>query len=197
MPRKPIIRSNKNFYHLTGRSNNRENFYLHMDLVWRFMIDELKLLQEEFDVKIAAFVLMDNHFHLILLTPKENIDRIMYFFMKRVTIDIQKYSGRINKVFGGRYRGCLVLDQNYLFNVYKYVYRNPIRAGLCDKVQDYRYSTWRETKLKIESPLYSQKKSVGELKWLNDEFNPKEAERIKFSLHKTVYDPHLNFKPKS
>lgn len=197
MARKPIIRSNRHFYHLTARSNNKENFYLHKDLIWTFMLAQLKTLQNEYDIRIAGFVLMDNHFHLILLTPKESIDRIMYFFMKRMTLDIQRYTGRINRVFGGRYKGCLIPNNVYLYNVYKYVYRNPVKAGLCHRVQDYRYSSWKISSLHIENPFYSSQWSGTELKWLNDEFKDREADKIKFSLHKTVYDPHPNFKPKS
>ncbi len=65
------------------------------------MLKELRLLQKEYDLKISAFVLMDNHFHLLALTPKESIDRVMYFFMKNVTKKMQKRTGRINKIFGG------------------------------------------------------------------------------------------------
>lgn len=195
MARKPIIRSNEHYYHLTGRSNNKENFYLHKELMWRIAISHLKNLQLEYDVKIAGFVLMDNHFHLLLLTPEADIDRIMYFFMKKLTTSIQKYSGRINRVFGGRYKGCLILDEGYLFNVYKYIYRNPVKAGLCYSVEEYRYSTWKLEDLRIENLFFATKWSVGELKWLNDEFKDKESDRIKFALKKTVFDIHPNFKP--
>ncbi len=62
---------------------------------------------------------MNNHFHLLVLTPHEDIDRIMYFFMKEVAIDIQKCTGRINKIFGGRYKGSMINSYSYLVNVYK------------------------------------------------------------------------------
>ncbi|MFL5783104.1 MAG: transposase [Bacteriovoracaceae bacterium] len=130
-----------------------------------------------------------------MMTPHEDVDRIMYFFMKKITVSIQKYTGRINRVFGGRYKGCLIQDENYLFNVYKYIYRNPVRAGLCQRIEDYRYSSWKKDSFEIENLFFSQKWSSGELKWLNEDFEKELSNKIKFSLHKTVFDLHSNFKP--
>ena len=89
MPRKPVERSRNNYYHITARSNNREFFYLPVLNVWDLMTKKLAKLQRDHGIKIAAFVLMNNHFHLLLLTPNEDIDKIMYFFMKEVTLEIQ------------------------------------------------------------------------------------------------------------
>lgn len=99
MPGKPITRSNHNYYHVTARSNNKEFFYISMVNVWEIMTVKLSELQTKHRIKIAAFVLMNNHFHFLVLTPEEDIDRIMYLFMKGVTLEIQRCSGRINKIF--------------------------------------------------------------------------------------------------
>ncbi len=189
MPRKPIIRSNEHYYHLTGRSNNKEHFFLSKESVWRIMTFQLRLLQIEYGLKIAAFVLMDNHFHLLLLTPSEDIDRVMYFFMKRVTLRIQKESGRINKIFGGRYRGCLIRDESYLFNAYKYIYRNPIRAGLSERIEQYQFSSWKSLYIETEILFFKNKWSEAELKWLNRDFSQAQATGIKFSLRKSQFEP--------
>lgn len=104
MPRKPIERSKENYYHITARSNNKEFVYLPIINVWDIMTEKLAKLQNLHQIKIAAFVLMNNHFHLLLLTPNEDIDKIMYVFMKEVTLEIQKCTERINRIFGGRYK---------------------------------------------------------------------------------------------
>lgn len=106
--------------------HNREYFYLPILNVWDIMTDKLAKLQNAHQIKIAAFVLMNNHFHLLLLTPNEDIDRIMYSFMKETTLEIQRCTGRINKIFGGRYKGSMITSYSYLVNVYKYIYRNPV-----------------------------------------------------------------------
>lgn len=93
--------------------------------VWEIMTDRLAKLQRNHQIQIAAFVLMSNYFHLLILTPKEDINRIMYFFMKEVTLDIQRITGRINKIFSGCYKGSMISTYSYLVNVYKYIYINP------------------------------------------------------------------------
>lgn len=189
MPRKPIIRSNEHFYHLTGRSNNKEDFYLPTKAVWRIMTFEIRKLQIEHDLKIGAFVLMDNHYHLLLLSPNVAIDRIMYFFMKRVTLKIQKETGRINKIFGGRYKGCLIVGEQYLFNVYKYIYRNPVRAGICEKVEEYPFSTFNRPQLELENLFFSTRKTEVELRWLNREFSHENSQSIRHALKRVSFKP--------
>ena len=194
MPRLPIVRSNQHYYHLCARSNGREHFYLDTDEVWDITSRELRFLQVEFHLQIPAFVLMDNHFHLLMLTPTVPIDRVMYFFMKNVTKKIQKRSGRINKVFGGRYRGCLIEDQRYFLNAYKYVLRNPVAANLVKCAEDYPYSTlYFETHQviqpidieKLSTPTHSSDEDI--LSWLNSEFENGERERVKYGLSKSVF----------
>jgi putative transposase len=132
---------------------------------------------------------MDNHFHLLILSPDEDIDRVMYFFMKRVTLQIQKDSGRINKVFGGRYKGCLIRDESYLFNVYKYIYRNPVKAGLCMRIEEYPFTTWNNELLETQTLFFSERKTDGELSWLNRDFRNDQSEGIRRSLKRTQFVP--------
>jgi putative transposase len=192
MPRKPIERSNSHYYHITGRANNKEFFFLPIEDIWQIMVKTLSELQLEYDLKIPAFVLMNNHFHLLILTPDEDIDRVMYFFMKRVTLRIQKKSGRINKIFGGRYKGSLIKDESYLMNVYKYIYRNPVASQICMSAENYPYSSLHyliNSKLlkpfKIET-LFEEKISET-LKWIDEKFEEHEGASIKGGLKKTVF----------
>lgn len=183
MPRKPTIRSNHHYYHVTARSNNKENFFLEIGEVWRIIISKLKMLQKEHKIKVGAFVLMNNHFHLLILTPEEDIDRIMYFLMKGVTLTIQSKTGRINKIFGGRYKGCIIEHHNYLMNVYKYIYRNPVAAGLTTRAEDYVFSTLHQGNSLDLEPIVSK----NELDWLNESFKIKEADSIKYGLTRTKF----------
>jgi putative transposase len=185
MPRKPIVRSNHHYYHLAGRANNKEVIPLPLSEVWQIEISELKKLQSEFDFKIGAFVLMNNHFHLLALTPKEDIDRIMYFFMRRLTLRIQKRSGRINRIFGGRYKGSIIESERYFYNVYKYIYRNPIAAGIVERAEDYDFSTINGVRSLRVEPLFPSSEL---LKYINNSFTEVEALSIKQGLKKVVFE---------
>lgn len=187
MPRKPIIRSHEYYYHLSARSNNKENFYIPKDRLWKHFTFHLRALQISHGLQVGAFVLMDNHFHILLRSPQEDIDRIMYLFMKSLSYHIRKESGRINRIFGGRYKGCLIMEESYLFNVYKYIYRNPVKAGLCDRIDEYQYSSWQNTSVETELLFFPSRRSTGELKWLNCDFEKSQNVGIQRSLKRTIF----------
>ncbi len=159
------------------------------------MTGRLGRLQKEFELQISAFVLMNNHFHLIMLTPKEDIDRVMYFLMKDTTRAIQKRTGRINKIFGGRYKGCIIDNKNYLLAAYKYVYQNPLRAKIVEKAEDYEFSSLNENSrqslpFQIEEiiPMSLQSSSkLLEYRWINETYSPSETQGIKVGLMKTKF----------
>ncbi len=198
MPRRPIERSNQNYYHITARSNNKEFFFLPTTNVWDIMTRKLAELQSKHRLKIAAFVLMNNHFHLLVLTPDEDIDRIMYFFMKETTLEIQKCTGRINKIFGGRYKGSMISTFGYLVNVYKYINRNPIEVDLSPTAESYPFSAlFYKNKSSLRAPFVVQNifpphafadfHDLDELKWINQRFDPREAHSIACGLQKSIF----------
>jgi len=159
------------------------------------MTGRLGRLQKEFELKIPAFVLMSNHFHLLMLTPKEDIDRIMYFFMKDTTKAMQRHTGRINKIYGGRYKGCLIDNHRYLLSAYKYIYQNPLRSNLCKQAENYKFSSLNpQTKEQLTFdideivPLSIQSKNGGlEYRWINESFTPLESKGIKIGLSRTKF----------
>lgn len=164
------------------------------------MTKQLFQLQKNFKVQIAAFVLMNNHFHLLLLSPEEDIDWVMFYFMKDTTKLFQKYTGRINRIYGGRYKGCLIEDQHYLLNTYKYIYQNPVRANLCELAEEYPYSTLNSSSkipFKVEAivPLSIQSHNrILECRWINESFSTAENKSIKSGLSKTKFKYRLDRK---
>ena len=75
MPRKKIIRTNEFPYHVTARTNNQEWFKLSLDEVWSIFERVLSKVQLRYSIEIYQFVLMSNHYHLLLSTPEANIDK--------------------------------------------------------------------------------------------------------------------------
>lgn len=126
---------------MTARSNNKEWFYLPILEVWGLMIRVLDEVSVSYAANILAFVLMDNHFHMLIGTPLKNLDQIMNYFMRETSRHIGKSAGRINHIYGGRYKSTLITDAVHFAHVYKYVYRNPARAKIVSKVEDYAFSS--------------------------------------------------------
>jgi putative transposase len=84
---------------------------------------------------------MNNHYHLLASTPDKNLPTIMNRLHTEISIAINTSAGHTNHVFGGRYKACEIKNMNYLYNAIKYVYQNPLRAGICKSAEFYPYST--------------------------------------------------------
>ncbi len=190
MPRKPLIRSNNLPYHVTARSNNKEWFTLPMPDMWDLAQKSLQEAISVHRVEIISFVLMGNHYHMLLQTPESNLDNFMYEFNKRFALKIKQSTGQINRIFGGRYKWCLIESQHYLINCYKYVYQNPVRAGLVQNCEEYPFSTLRclIKNIKFSIPIhdkYGFKDEYG-LRWLNQKIDCEEEKALKNGLAKSV-----------
>jgi putative transposase len=190
MGRKNLIRASYLPYHVTARTNNKEWFDLPLCEVWLLIQNALKEAEEIHHVEIVSFVLMGNHYHMLLITPESNLDSFMYEFNKRLSLKIRKSTGRINKIFGGRYKWCLIQSQNYFLNCYRYVYQNPVRAGVVEKCEDYPYSTLRAVlgKVHFSVPVhdkYGFKDDYG-LMWLNKKLDIVEIDELKKKLARST-----------
>jgi putative transposase len=190
MPRKTLIRSNNLPYHVTARANNKEWFTLPMPDMWDLAQESLREAIGVHRVEVISFVLMGNHYHMLLLTPESNLDNFMYEFNKRFALKIKNRTGQINRIFGGRYKWCLIQSQHYLINCYKHVYQNPVRAGLVQSCEDYPFSTLRGLikNIKFSIPIhdkYGFKDEFG-LRWLNQKIDGEEEKALKNGLSKAV-----------
>ena len=141
MPRKNLIRSHLYPYHVTIRCNNKEWFDLPLSEIWQICLEAFAYAISKVYVKIQAFVLMSNHYHLLIWTPDSNLDRFMFFFNYNISKKIRVRTGRINRIFGDRYRWTLVQEESYFNAVLIYIYQNPLRQHLVLKCEDYPFST--------------------------------------------------------
>jgi putative transposase len=135
----PYLRNG--IYHVRARSNNKEWFYVPIHQLWDIFLKKFNIIGQEYHAHVIAFVLMSNHYHLLIETPEANLGAIMNYLQREVSRSVGRISGRINHVFGGTYKGTLIDDEMYLFNVYRYLYQNPVEAKLCSRVEQYKYST--------------------------------------------------------
>jgi putative transposase len=193
MPRKLVTLQSEFPYHVTARCINKHWFDLPIDDVWLIMEDYLFLCQKIYCLQIHSFVLMPNHFHLIVSTPEANISKAMQFFMGNTSREITRLSGRINQTYGSRHHKCLITNWHYFLNVYKYVYRNPVKAGLCKRTDEYEFSTLfnlfgnRSTSIPIveDTVLFDDPNQT--MKWLNTKPLSRHEVEIKNALRRPVF----------
>lgn len=112
-----------------------------MNEVWNIALRSLEIAHKKHPITLISFVLMSNHYHMLLRTPHENLDKFMYEFNKNFSLLVRYRAYRENRIFGNRYKWCLINSQKYFYNCYKYVYQNPMRARITLRCEDYPYST--------------------------------------------------------
>jgi putative transposase len=192
MPRKLLIRTSDFPYHITNRSNNRDFFYIEQSLLWPIFIKSLHQLTLQFKCEIHSFVLMSNHYHLMISTPEANIGEAMKYLHREVARQVNRSTGRMNHFFGARYKWSVISENDYYWNCIKYVFRNPVRAGMCNHVQTYEFSSLnREAQLfswKLSDFFLDSRKVVEmNVEWLNEPFQSESEELIRKGLRRREF----------
>lgn len=198
MPRKKLIRTDQYFYHVTTRSNNKEWFSLPLDRVWKISQESFKKAQEHHPSVVSQYVLMANHYHLLIRTPNCDIDQFMFWFNKTFSDLLRLRSGYENRMFGSHYKWSLIAHSRYFNNVFRYIYQNPLRAGLVDRCEDYPYSTLFYTHRKKNPGFEFKKISQLEdnLELINDFFDLEKQQIVRLGLKRATYaEPRLRKAP--
>ena len=130
------------FYHVTDRGNERREIFQTKKDYERFKRYVIGA-QDRYDFLLHGYVLMTNHFHLIIETSKANLNRIMHYINGSYTTYFNRRQGRNGHLFQGRYKAILVDVDRYLLELSRYLHLNPVRAGLVKRPEEYSYSSYR------------------------------------------------------
>ena len=130
------------WYHLMNRGRRREEVYADASDYSAF-IDLLRDASEIFNVRIAAYCLMSNHYHLLIQTPDGNISRFMRHVNGVYTQSFNKRHGLDGPLFRGRYKSILIDQDSYLLELVRYIHRNPFDSGLENAFGQYPWSSHR------------------------------------------------------
>ena len=114
------------FYHVTCRGNDRRVIFRDDHDRTRFL-EQLRSALDIFGVRVHAYVLMSNHFHLIVETPKANLSEFMRQFNISYTSYYNRLHRRIGYLYQGRFKAIVVDKDSYLLELSCYVHLNPIR----------------------------------------------------------------------
>jgi len=140
MGRKPRLQFEGGVYHIVQRGNNKEYVFKKDDLK-KQLLNIITESKEIMNFEIYGFVIMDNHYHIVLRMHEVPISDIMH----RIDLKFSKYYNltynKSGHVFQDRYKGILVEDDKYLLSLLRYVHQNPVKAKMCRKVSDYYWSS--------------------------------------------------------
>jgi putative transposase len=102
----------------------------------------LKEYAKKYQVEIHAWVLMTNHVHLLCTPRAENAVSYMMQSLGRSYVQYFNFSyKRSGTLWEGRFKSCLVQEENYLLQLYRYIELNPVRAGMVEQPSDYVWSS--------------------------------------------------------
>lgn len=130
------------FYHILSRGERKENIFF-SDTDRRKFLEKLKETVDKFIIKIHCYVLMDNHYHLLVETPRGNLVRAIHYLNTSYSNWFKVKNNIIGSVFQGRYKSILVEKESYLIVLSAYIHLNPVRSGLTMNLEDYEWSSYR------------------------------------------------------
>jgi REP element-mobilizing transposase RayT len=128
-------------YHILSRGNEQGDIFYDTTDRKRFL-DTIGELSERFAVHIYAYVLMNNHYHLLLKTRRANLSKAMQWFGTTYTRRFNNRHNRSGHLFQGRFKSIIVENDAYLMQLSCYIHRNPLRAGIVKRLADYRWSSY-------------------------------------------------------
>jgi REP element-mobilizing transposase RayT len=128
-------------YHILSRGNEQGDIFYDTTDRKRFL-DTIGELSERFAVHIYAYVLMNNHYHLLLKTRRANLSKAMQWFGTTYTRRFNNRHNRSGHLFQGRFKSIIVENDAYLMHLSCYIHRNPLRAGIVKRLADYRWSSY-------------------------------------------------------
>ena len=130
------------FYHITSRGNLRGDVFFE-DKDRETFLEILTKTKERYSYLLHAYALMDNHYHLLIETPKANISRIMQNVNTSYTVYINRRYPRSGHLFQGRFKGIIVDKDEYLVTLSRYIHLNPVRAGMVKNPEEYKWTSYR------------------------------------------------------
>lgn len=109
----------------------------------RRLIAQLGAIVDLYRWNCRSFCLMGTHFHLILNTPEATLSRGMQHLCGAYAQWFNWKYGRRGHLFGRRFGSVQILSESHLLNAHRYVALNPVRAGLCERPESWRWGSYR------------------------------------------------------
>ena len=139
--------------HVIQRGNNRQVCFA-SEQDFAAYAAWLKDYSKKYEVDIHAWVLMTNHVHLLCTPRAHNAVSLMMQSLGRQYVRYFNVNyKRTGTLWGGRFKSCLVQEENYLLHLYRYIELNPVRAGMVSHPSDYSWSSYQINALGKESAL--------------------------------------------
>jgi len=150
MPRIPRNSFQSSFFHIMVQGINKSYIFEYNNDI-KYYIKTMYELNMDYNIRIIAYCIMNNHSHLLI--EANNIDNISKY-MHRLNTKYGKYYNkkynRVGYVFRDRYKSEAIYNEKHMYCCIKYIYNNPVKAGICNNAEDYPYSNYKNISINYE-----------------------------------------------
>ena len=129
-------------FHVTMRGNARAEIF-HEPHDYEVFLKMVEKTVERFQWLLHAFVVLPNHFHLLVETPQPSLGRGMLVLNGSYARRYNAKFDRVGHVFQTPYRRKLVRTDEHFIETVRYIANNPVRARLCRRAEDWPWSSFR------------------------------------------------------
>ena len=143
MPRHARKRAESGIYHIMLRGIDQQHIFEDKEDNLKFL-QILKECKELCGFRLLAYCLMGNHVHLLLKEGNETLEQVFKRIGGRFVYWYNVKYQRVGHLFQDRFKSEPVDSDAYLLTVIRYIHQNPVKAGLCERPEDYPYSSWKE-----------------------------------------------------
>ncbi len=143
-------------YHITHRGHNKFHIFENTIDKAQFL-DILRKVVADTGCHVLYYTIMDNHYHLLVEMQEIPLNKVMHKINSQFA---HYYARKINQsgaVFGNRYFSQEILNQKYLISAIQYIAINPVKAGLVQKIPEYRWSAHSEIANRKQEIIASQR----------------------------------------
>jgi putative transposase len=160
-----------NYYHIYNRGIDDQNIFA-IEENYHFLIRRIQKYLPIYPVTLAAFCLMPNHYHFLLYAEQDGapgrfIQRLFNSYTQAFNVQ-QKRKGPL---FESRAKSKLVFENEYLFQITRYIHLNPVSASLVARPEDWPFSNYREF-------IGTQRDRLFDVEFLETQFSSSEEYKL-------------------
>jgi len=138
MARRPRI-DFAGFHHIVNRGVARGNIYKNSEDKKKFL-EILCKACKIYKVNVHDYCLMDNHYHLLIETTSNNLSLFMRQINSNYSIYFNKKHNRVGHLWQGRFKSWYITNEQYLYDLFRYIEHNPIEAKISKKIGEYPFT---------------------------------------------------------
>ena len=155
MPRFSRGSINTTYFHVMTQGINRSYIFDKPEDI-KYYIKIMYELMKEHNLKIIAYCIMNNHTHMLIHVEKIEV---LSKYMQRLNIKYGMYYNkkynRVGFLFRDRYKSEGIYSEKQYYTCIKYIYDNPVKAGICTEPEKYPYSNYKKVPNKMIDDNYS------------------------------------------